>query len=147
MQFDLLTREYLSPAVALEAQLQVGPVPEPQFIKALNSQQAWMCTENDQLLGYLVGSSVIDEASIYCLGVAPHARRRGIAKQLLNMAEAHWAAKDMASIFLEVRASNHAAIAAYEQADYVQVGERPNYYPLPGGGREPAVIMACQLRM
>ncbi len=125
----------------------MGPVPESQFVKAMHSQQAWMCTEEGVLLGYLVGSSVVDEASILCVGVALNARRRGIAKRLLQMAEAHWAEKDMASIFLEVRASNHAAIAAYEQADYVQVGERPNYYPLPGGGREPAVIMACQLRM
>lgn len=125
----------------------MGPVPESQFVKAMNSQQAWMCTQNGELQGYLVGSSVLDEASILCIGVADHARRQGIAKQLLKLAEDHWAEKNIASIFLEVRASNHAAIAAYEQADYVQVGERPNYYPLPGGGKENAVIMACQLRM
>lgn len=125
----------------------MGPVPESQFVKAMNSQQAWMCTQNGELQGYLVGSSVLDEASILCIGVADHARRQGIAKQLLKLAEDHWAEKNIASIFLEVRASNHAAIAAYEQADYVQVGERPNYYPLPGGGKETAIIMACQLRM
>lgn len=147
MQFQLLTPDYLAATVALEAQLQMGPMPESQFVKAMNSQQAWVCIENDQLLGYLAGSSVLDEASVLCVGVVASARRRGIAKQLLAMAEAHWEAQGIVSIFLEVRASNQSAIAAYDQAGYVQIGERPNYYPLPEGGREHAVIMACQLSM
>jgi ribosomal-protein-alanine N-acetyltransferase len=47
-------------------------------------------------------------------------------------------------MFLEVRASNHAAIQLYSAYGFHQVGRRPHYYRLPDG-REDALVMARHL--
>ena len=44
-------------------------------------------------------------------------------------------------IFLEVRESNHTAIALYEKSDFHQIDLRKNYYPNSDGTREHAIIM------
>jgi ribosomal-protein-alanine N-acetyltransferase len=45
------------------------------------------------------------------------------------------------AIWLEVRASNQAAIAMYQTLGFEQNGERKNYYPLALNQRENAVVM------
>ena len=46
--------------------------------------------------------------------------------------------------YLEVRASNAAAIALYEAAGFAEMGVRHNYYPAKKG-REDALLMAMEL--
>lgn len=48
------------------------------------------------------------------------------------------------TIFLEVRASNDAAVALYEKIGFHQVGVRPGYYPA-GSRREDALVHALDL--
>ena len=81
------------------------------------------------------------EAHILNLCVDPGARRSGVASALLTslMELAVTANADCA--FLEVRPSNHGAIALYQGAGFHEVGRRPNYYPAPFG-REDALVMA-----
>jgi ribosomal-protein-alanine N-acetyltransferase len=49
--------------------------------------------------------------------------------------------------FLEVRESNHAAIALYLREGFAPVARRAGYYPAPGGagGREDALVMRRRL--
>lgn len=49
----------------------------------------------------------------------------------------------MATLWLEVRASNAAAIALYESLGFNEATIRRNYYPTTDG-REDAIIMRCQ---
>ena len=56
----------------------------------------------------------------------------------------HAIALGAAVMFLEVRASNAAAIALYERASFVGVNVRRGYYPVENG-REDAVIMKVAL--
>lgn len=74
------------------------------------------------------------ERELLNLAVHPEFRRRGIASSLLQAAlgaaPAEW--------FLEVRASNHAAIAFYVQHGFHRAGVRPKYYRDP---TEDAVVM------
>ena len=48
------------------------------------------------------------------------------------------------SAYLEVRPSNHEAIALYQQSGFTEVGYRRNYYPAHLG-REDALILARPL--
>ncbi len=66
-----------------------------------------------------------DEAELLNLGVAPDARRSGLATALLNELERR-AAGD---IFLEVAEHNHAAAQLYTHRGWVPVGLRKRYYP------------------
>lgn len=84
------------------------------------------------------------EAHILNLCVAPAARRRGIARAMLD--ELLDIARRMAaaSAFLEVRPSNHGAVRLYADAGFHVIGQRPGYYPAPFG-REDALVMARDL--
>ena len=88
-----------------------------------------------QLAGFLVARQVAPgECEILNLAVEPGARRAGVARALLQnalqQAPGAW--------FLEVRASNAAAIQLYESAGFRRVGGRANYYLEPA---EDAIVM------
>jgi ribosomal-protein-alanine N-acetyltransferase len=51
----------------------------------------------------------------------------------------------IASIFLEVRASNKTAIHLYESMGFIEVSLRKKYYPHPKLGREDAILYAREL--
>ncbi|MCD8088977.1 MAG: ribosomal protein S18-alanine N-acetyltransferase [Oscillospiraceae bacterium] len=101
-------------------------------------EQFIVAVEGNTVLGYAVLSTVLDEASLDKIAVAPVIRRRGIGKALLDAVIARCQAQGMATLTLEVRASNQAAIALYENARFTPVGCRKNYYEKP---REDAIIM------
>ncbi|HBV40592.1 MAG TPA: ribosomal-protein-alanine N-acetyltransferase, partial [Erwinia sp.] len=54
------------------------------------------------------------------------------------------ARRGVLTLWLEVRASNHAAIALYQQLDFNEVSVRRNYYPT-AEGKEDAIIMALTI--
>lgn len=90
------------------------------------------------LVGYVIGRSVLDEAEILNVGVAPPARRHGVARALVGALLAAFAGAAVRSVFLEVRASNVPARALYQSFDFREVGRRPRYYRRPV---EDAVIL------
>ncbi len=51
----------------------------------------------------------------------------------------------MATLWLEVRASNVRARLLYRQRGMAEVGLRRGYYPAPRGAREDAVVMRLDL--
>lgn len=94
----------------------------------------------EQWVAYAVFSFAADEAELLILGVHRDARRLGIAESFLALVEPLLASRAR-ELFLEVRASNIAAIALYDKLGFNCVGERRNYYPIPGKHtREDALI-------
>lgn len=91
----------------------------------------WIAEENDELLGFLVARRVASDIEILNFGVRPEARRCGIGGMLLRVA-LQWGAELHAQrAFLEVRASNSAALRFYERRGFQVVGRRPRYYVSP----------------
>lgn len=78
--------------------------------------------------GFIVYRAVADEAEIITIGVAPDARRTGIAAAMIGIMEADLKKSGVKHIFLEVAADNTPARALYEQNGFVQIGVRPKYY-------------------
>lgn len=81
-----------------------------------------------RVAGFLVVRQVAsDEREILNLAVDPAARRRGVARKLLEnelqRAKTRW--------FLEVRGSNSSAIKLYESAGFRESGRRASYYTDP----------------
>lgn len=70
-----------------------------------------------------------DEAEILTLATLPEARRRGIARRLLQAALGWAAAGGAARVLLEVGEANAPARALYAAAGFVLCGWRPRYYP------------------
>jgi ribosomal-protein-alanine N-acetyltransferase len=85
--------------------------------------------------GFIVTREVAPgEREILNLAVDPAERRTGIARGLLRDA----LARAKGAWFLEVRASNSAAIRLYESAGFHCAGRRPKYYYEPS---EDAIVM------
>lgn len=78
--------------------------------------------------GFIVWRATLDEAEIITIGVAPDARRGGIAAAMLGIVENELKKNGVKSIFLEVAQDNTPARMLYEQNGYKQVGVRPKYY-------------------
>lgn len=78
--------------------------------------------------GFIVYRVVADEAEVITIGVAPTARRTGIAAAMLAIAEGDAAKRGAKKMFLEVSADNSAARALYSGAGYTEIGTRPKYY-------------------
>jgi len=91
---------------------------------------------DEGLIGYLVCSRYADVWHLMNVAVTPSRRREGIATQLLL--ELFEQAGPDARYTLEVRTSNHGAIAMYERFGFRRAGHRRRYYH---DNDEDAVIM------
>lgn len=78
--------------------------------------------------GFIVYRVVADEAEIITIGVAPTARRGGIAAAMLAIAEADAKKRGAVKMFLEVAENNDAARNLYKSNQYTEIGRRPKYY-------------------
>jgi len=88
-----------------------------------------------RVTGFLASHRVApDEREILNVAVDRDQRRKGIARALLE----HELARGRGQWFLEVRASNVAAIHLYENAGFEHCGRRPGYYQQPA---EEAIVM------
>lgn len=115
-----------------------------ESIRAMFSEKGyWNLTARDDgsLVGYIGMKAVLDEADITNVAVDPDRRRQGIGKMLLRGLLAKAGELRIRRIFLEVRVSNTAARALYEQAGFRTVDVRKNYYEKP---KEDAYIMVWE---
>jgi len=90
--------------------------------------------------GFLIMRVAADEAEILTLAVAPDARRKGTGGALVSLASQHACQLGAQRMFLEVRASNTAALAFYGRMGFFAVGARRAYY-----GKEDALILRANL--
>jgi len=101
--------------------------------------------EADAPLGFALFRIAADEAELLTIATLPEARRRGVAAALLTHALPALGEAGANSIFLEVGATNAAAISLYEKAGFRQIATRRNYYAVSGGGREDALIYKMEI--
>jgi ribosomal-protein-alanine N-acetyltransferase len=83
------------------------------------------------VVGYVVALVMADEGEIADLAVAPSARRRGVARSLLERMMSDVMEAGVRAVYLEVRESNSGARALYEALGFERVGRRRGYYQHP----------------
>lgn len=81
---------------------------------------------DQKLVGFLALQDLAGELEITNISVKKAYQGQGFASQLLRHLD-----KRSENIFLEVRASNQAALALYKKHAFRQVGKRKNYYHNP----------------
>lgn len=101
-------------------------------------------TAQGQLAAFAITQVVLDEATLFNIAVAPVHQRQGLARTLLLRLIDDLTERGVVTLWLEVRDSNHAAIALYHALGFNAVSLRRNYYPT-ADGREDARIMALPL--
>lgn len=106
--------------------------------------ECWVLDCRAGIIGYGVLSCAAGEAHVLNVCVARehqgHGHGRHLLRRLIDIARWHMADR----VFLEVRPSNHGAIALYDSEGFNEIGRRPNYYP-SAKGREDAIVMAMEL--
>lgn len=101
-------------------------------------------TYYDKVVAYVFIMIVLDEATVLNITVDPDYQGQGLGRKLLQYVKNHLASQKIATIFLEVRQSNAAALSLYESEGFHEIDLRKNYYPTKNS-REDAIIMACML--
>jgi ribosomal-protein-alanine N-acetyltransferase len=90
--------------------------------------------------GFILLRAVPGEAEILSLGVAPAARRRGVARSLLSAATVESFRRGAEKLYLEVACDNFAALGLYSSAGFLEVGRRGNYYVRTGSTVDALVL-------
>ncbi len=138
MQVRRLVYSDLPAVLSIERRAFETPWSLAMFVLEL-SKPSGIClaiADRERLAGYLVCSRYADVWHLMNIAVPPEQRRRGIARRLLE--QLFEEAGPNARYTLEVRTSNHGAIAMYEQLGFRRAGHRRRYYHDNG---EDALIM------
>lgn len=101
------------------------------------SARVWCAEENGQIVGFLALRFVAGVGEILNVGVLATSLRRGIGRALMARALAWVRTQGGGQITLEVGVHNVPAVKLYEQAGFVQVGVRKNFY----AGNEDALLL------
>lgn len=104
----------------------------------------WVVKREEAVVGYGVMSVAAGECHILNLCVHPELQGQGHGREMLRCLIAIGRNHNADTAFLEVRASNLAALRLYEAEGFCEVGIRRGYYPA-AEGREDAVILARSL--
>jgi ribosomal-protein-alanine N-acetyltransferase len=145
LQFRLrpMREEDLSQVLVVELAAYDHPWSEGIFLDCLRAGYCcWLGTVAGQVVGH--GVMAVAAGESHLLNICVHPRWQGFGfgrltlRFLLDIARRHRA--DTA--FLEVRASNRAAIALYQSEGFNEIGQRRGYYPKGVGGREDALVFA-----
>ena len=102
-----------------------------------------LVAEDKTVVGFIVARALAPEWEIENVAVAPEWRGRGIGSLLVMAVLRQAKSRSVASIFLEVRASNGAARALYTRCGFTQIGCRRGYYSNPD---EDAVLYRLHVR-
>jgi ribosomal-protein-alanine N-acetyltransferase len=99
-----------------------------------------------EVIGFAAFRLCVDEAELLNIAVLPPLRRRGCADALLRAGLEGLAESGIHRLFLEVRPSNQAARAFYEQRGFAADGHRRGYYAAtPGRAAEDALLMSLAI--
>lgn len=96
-------------------------------------------------LGVILCRVVAGEMEVLTVGVAPAARRQGLAKALMAAALGAARQAGAGAAFLEVADDNPAAAALYAGLGFRRAGLRRGYYDRGQAGRADAIVMRLDL--
>ena len=94
------------------------------------------------ILGFAVASLLPPQAELETIAVAPESQQLGLGERIFQALAAELKAAGVSELQLEVRASNHPALAFYRALGFVKTSLRPSYYADP---IEDAVLMHLPL--
>ncbi|MCX7192074.1 MAG: ribosomal protein S18-alanine N-acetyltransferase [Proteobacteria bacterium] len=138
-----MTAADVDQVLAIEISVQAYPWTRGNFCDALDS--GYLCFVEEiagEICGFAVLMPGVDEAELLNIGVAADHQRQGLGGAMLSALLATAKNRQLARVFLEVRASNSGAIALYQRSGFTEVGLRRAYYR-NADGSEDAIVMAC----
>lgn len=140
-----LNQQDLPSLLFLERKSFVSSWTEQQLANQLDHSRGLSlgCFDGD-LKGFVLISTVLDEAEILQIAVDPERQGEGLARTLLDTAIVYLKVKGVNLLMLEVRESNMAAVSLYRSYGFIEDGLRKGYYPSlqNDGAREDALLFS-----
>jgi ribosomal-protein-alanine N-acetyltransferase len=102
-------------------------------------------TVGRNLVGFILSRIAGQEAEILSIAVASSRRRKGLAKQLLDLNLRRLAGLGVRAVFLEVGDDNVPALRLYRRAGFREVGRRAGYYRDQAGKASTALVLRRDL--
>jgi ribosomal-protein-alanine N-acetyltransferase len=119
---------------------------EDEFEDLLDGEGIYGFVAKDEApLGVILCRVAADEMEVLTIGVRPEARRKGVARALMEAGLAAAKQAGAGACFLEVAVDNPAAIALYARLGFARAGLRKGYYDRGGAGLMDAVVMRLDL--
>lgn len=130
----------LGQVMPIENALFSVPWSEVGFFSFLMREDALflVAEEKGEIIGYCGVLMALDEGDVLNVGVKPERQGQGIGRMLVDALVKKAGSKGVDSLYLEVRASNQAAIHLYESLGFCRMGVRKGYYEEP---REDGITM------
>lgn len=122
-------------AIAAEAGL---PAIDDETLRASSTRSIAVAQDPEGTNGYIDYTIVADECELHAIAVRAAKRRAYVGQQLLDYMLAAAKARGCRKVYLELRASNQAALALYRKFGFEEQGRRLGYYTHP---KEDAVIL------
>ncbi len=144
-RYRRMTAGDLDTVLAIETRIYPYPWTRGNFSDSLAAGYHCLIMEiGSELVGYSVVMLGAGEAHLLNLSIAARWQRRGLGRELLGHVLKLARNEAAERILLEVRQSNTAAQALYEDSGFSRIAVRRDYYPAQSG-REDAVVMALEL--
>jgi [ribosomal protein S18]-alanine N-acetyltransferase len=135
----------LDAVAAIESRAFSDPWSRQAFASALQLDASFFAcarSRSGAMLGYVVAWFAAGEGEIANLAVDAASRGQGTGGRLLDAAIARASSERVATVYLEVRASNESALRLYRSRGFEEVGRRRSYYRKP---TEDAIVFRLQL--
>lgn len=120
-------------------------LPQCSGIMSLPGSWLYVARSETTLVGFAMGRTILSEAELLLIAVAPCAQRTGVGDGLMNMLIAALRENGVAKLHLEVR-SNNMARAFYEEFGFSEVGLRKNYYRGANGALTDALTLSRDIQ-
>jgi [ribosomal protein S18]-alanine N-acetyltransferase len=120
---------------------------EAQIAALLATSGAWfdLGFQADDLAAFAMSRQIFDEVELLLCAVAPGRRGVGDGRRLIAAVVGSTQARGARRLFLEVRASNAAALALYTSAGFRPEGRRPGYYRTLSGESIDAITLSLSV--
>ena len=143
--FRRMTLDDVGQVMKIEREVYEFPWTERIFKDCIRvGYQCWMALQRQRVVGHAVISVTAGESHILNLSIGKAYQRQGFGRRFIEFLVDEARARDAATMLLEVRPSNTAAISCYNSAGFNEIGSRKDYYPATDG-REDALLFARQL--
>lgn len=135
-----MTTGHLDDVYIIETECFSHPWSRQSLENELNNETSLflVAKEENEVIGYIGMSIVIDEGYIFNVAVRESYRNKGVATALINELITYGKKNNFCFLTLEVRESNRPAISLYSKFGFLKAGERKDYYSNP---KENAILM------
>ncbi|MDD6989405.1 ribosomal protein S18-alanine N-acetyltransferase [Ruminococcus sp.] len=140
MRIEKMTLSHLDDVYIIETECFSHPWSRQSLEDELNNETSLflVAKEENEVIGYIGMSIVIDEGYIFNVAVREKYRKKGVATALINELITYGKKNNFCFLTLEVRESNRPAISLYSKFGFLKAGERKDYYSNP---KENAILM------